>query len=155
MPVLFLLRQPGQPHDGDAPGQRLRNAFHEVELLGSGQPEHAGPALRIRRHLDVREQLRRVLDFVDQHGSRETLHEQGGVFFRQLEHKRIVQRNVTPRLLRRFRQAPEQRRFPDLTGPRHQHGGEKPGSLSQKRRKRTGKIHTNLGYYTFRIWIGR
>ena len=31
--------------------------------------DSAGPALRIRRHLDVREQLRRILDFVDQHGS--------------------------------------------------------------------------------------
>jgi hypothetical protein len=41
-----------QVEDRHPAGQRLRDAFHHLELLGTCQPEHARPAVGIDSHLD-------------------------------------------------------------------------------------------------------
>lgn len=104
-------------HDAHPASQRLRNIVHQLELLRTGQPEPPWRAIRVHGHLDERQEPWCVLNFIDQHGRCEALHEKGRILPGQLQYEGIIQGYVRAA----FRaQCPEQRRFTHLPGARQQ-----------------------------------
>ena len=73
-----------QTDEGDATGEALADAGEEIELLGARQDEEAGAAVAVDGRLEVREQLRRPLDLV----------EDGSVGIARQEPARIVGREL-------------------------------------------------------------
>ena len=65
-----------------------------MKLLRTGEPEQARLTSAVGSHLDVRQELGRVLNFINEHGRREALHEQRRVRLGEAEHQRIVQSHI-------------------------------------------------------------
>ena len=92
-----------------------------MELLRAGQPEQPRPAGAVGGHLDVGQQLGSILDFVNQDGRREALHEERRIALRQAQHQRIVQGDVGAAVLAEL---PEQGGLADLPRAGEQHDRE-------------------------------
>ena len=80
-------------HSGAA-RQRFGYASHQVKLLRAGEPEQPRLLGAVGGHLDVRQQLRRVLNLIYERRRGETLHEQRRVCLSQAQNERVVQSHV-------------------------------------------------------------
>lgn len=107
----------------DPSGQGFRHTPHHLKLLGAGQPEEIGGTALVAGHLDIGEQFRGVLDLVDQHRRRKTLHEQGRVAFGKGKYQRIVQGDIGSL---RFAYMAQKGCFADLAGAGDQQYRELP-----------------------------
>jgi len=72
---------------------------HHVELLASRHQEAAGRPIRVDRHLDVRQQPRRILDFIEDHRpALEPPEESSGIGFGKLSFQGIVEGDIPVRI---------------------------------------------------------
>ena len=116
-------RQPQHGNEAHPPGQGFAHRPHQVEGLGTGEPEPAGPSLLVHPHLDVGQQFGRVLDFVDEHRRGEALEEEARIAAGQFPNVRVVQGDVGSRA---FGQMAQQRGLAHLSRPGEQHHRESP-----------------------------
>jgi hypothetical protein len=92
-----------------------------MELLGTRQPKPSRAAVSIDGEFDVRQQTRRVLDFVDQDLTWKPLQEKSGVAARQLNQPGIIQADISAILTG---QGLEEGGFADLPGSGEEDNGE-------------------------------
>lgn len=107
----FPIREPQHLKNTNPSGQRLRNVLHHPELLRAGQPEHSRLLFFVDQNFDERQQLRRILNLVDQYRRLMPFQKQLGIFFRQIAVTGNIQRNI---ILRLFADMSQKGRFADL-----------------------------------------
>ena len=139
------VREAQQADDPHTARQALADILHQPEHLGAGEPEVPLAVGAVHTHFDVRQQLRGILDLVDQHRRRIALHEQGGVLLGKIAHIRIVQRHILPV---RPHQLLQQRGLSNLPGACHQQDREHLGQLPHGRLCGSCDIHVGASFLT-------
>ena len=80
----FPVRESQHLKNTNPSGQRLRNVLHHPDLLRAGQPEHSRLLFFVDQNFDERQQLRRILNLVDQYRRLMPFQKQLGIFFCQI-----------------------------------------------------------------------
>lgn len=127
-----------QGQDTDAARQRFAHMFHHGKLLRPHEPNAPGLIGCIAQNLDVPEEFRRVLHFVDDDGRRVSLEKQRRIRSRQRPCAQVIERNVSPRLP--FGEVAQHRGLAHLPRSRDQNGFEKAVHEQELALQRTGKV---------------
>jgi len=106
-----------QGQDGDSPRQRLGDVAHQGEALGAREKPLSRPPVRIDPRLDVAQQLRRVLDLIEDHRRTVVVEKAMGIGQRPGAHVWILEGH---KAMARPVLHPQQRGLPGLAGARHQ-----------------------------------
>ena len=105
--------------NGGSSGQRLLRQLHQPIRLGTGQPIGAGCSAVIHGDLDIRKQLRCILNLIDENRRGMQLQKHGGIGFGKPALLQIVQRNLGS--CRPLHQMPQHGGLSDLTRTCQQH----------------------------------
>ena len=138
-----------QLQDGGAPGHRLAHPPHEGSFLGAGEQPFAHCArFPIDAGADVSQQIRRVLDLVEQHRDAQFLNERAGIGTRAGLHVRVFQQHVGG-----AREEPAQQGgLPGPARPGHHHRRETAGRLQYRRLDGSRhEAHMSILNYNFRF----
>ena len=113
------LRQRGHMKNCGSSGQGFLRKLHQAIRLGTGQPVGAGGSAVIHGNLDIRKQLRCILNLIDENRRGMQLQKHSGIGFGKPALLQIVQRNLGS--CRPLHQMPQHSGFSDLTRTGQQH----------------------------------
>ena len=118
----FSLGDAAKVDDADSPGKRFAYVLHQMELLGTSEPElPASIAFVVDHNLDKRQELRGVLDFVNDDWRRVGLKKKCGIGSCKSANVGIVKRHESAAILGGISQ---KRRFADLPCATKHNGGK-------------------------------
>ena len=134
-------RHPHQRDDAYTTREALRDPSHEREVLRSGEPPPPHCVGSISPGLEVGEQVRRVLNLVDNHRRRIGLQEEPGILQRQGAGGEVVQGYVGAFLLLLRSEMAQHRRLAYLSGARQQDDRKGGGETLHCALCQTGDVH--------------
>ena len=119
---LLSLGDPAKVEDTDPSSKRFACVSHQMKLLGTGEPElSAHVRVAVNCHLDKRQNLGSILQFVNNDWRRIGLEEKCGVFSCEGTYVRVVKRHKCTTV---FGSAAQKSRFPDLPCTTDKNGRE-------------------------------
>jgi hypothetical protein len=122
-------------------GKGFGNAFHQMKLLGTRNPEKTRRPALVHSHFEVWQKLGRVLDFIDEHGRWKSLEKKRRIFPGKTQNQWVIEAHIGSLVPAEMQQ---KRGLPHLPCSRKQQYGKLGGGTTKKGFKGSRDIHKEL-----------